>query len=73
MSFVHTQIIVTEYIIKAMLDISLVIFFVLNALSRPRLESANLVGIIYRDGIQFFLVSDLFELGSLNIDCLVRR
>lgn len=42
---------------KALLDISLVVFFILNALSRPRLESQNLLGIIYKDGIQFFLVS----------------
>ncbi|KAL5498047.1 hypothetical protein ACEPAH_2978 [Sanghuangporus vaninii] len=43
------------WIPDALLDISLVLFFILNALSRPRLESENLVRIIYSDGIQFFL------------------
>ncbi|KAL5520584.1 hypothetical protein ACEPAF_2585 [Sanghuangporus sanghuang] len=43
------------WIPDALLDISLVLFFILNALSRPRLESQNLVRIIYSDGIQFFL------------------
>ena len=34
----------------------LISFFVLNALSRPRLESQRLMGLIYNDGLQFFVV-----------------
>ena len=34
----------------------LISFFVINALSRPRLESQRLMGLIYNDGLQFFVV-----------------
>ena len=39
-----------------LLDTILISFFVLNALSRPRLESQRLMGLIYNDGLQFFVV-----------------
>ncbi|EJD01974.1 uncharacterized protein FOMMEDRAFT_29094 [Fomitiporia mediterranea MF3/22] len=55
------------WIPDALLDIALVVFFFLNALSRPRLKSQGLIGIICKDGIQFFLVQFTNIVGMRSI------
>lgn len=55
------------FIVYALMDLLSLVFFVLNALSRPRNASQRLTDILVKDGITFLVVSLILKLSTVLV------